>query len=289
MVLCAGFGTRLRPLTLERPKPLVPVGDRTILEHACDALAQAGFGSVVINSHHMPELFPPIIEQLALEARVVHEPEILGTAGGIAGARALFAAGPLLVWNGDILASPPIDELLLAVEEAPVALAIAPRDGGEGTVGVDERGLVARLRGHRRGREQAGGDYVGIAALSADAVKQLPARGCLVGDFLLPLLQAGGRVRTVLAHGAWSDAGDPATYVDANLRWLETDPRSTRRGFVGPGAEVAAGVTVVRSVIGPGATVAGEGPLEECVVWPGARAVAPLRRAVVTRGTCVQG
>src|SRR5450432_1408801 len=112
IVLCAGFGTRLRPLTEELPKPLVPVGDRSILEHAALCLSRAGFTQVVLNVHHLAGVFERYIARLALRAQVMVEPEILGTAGGVAGARQYLESAPVLVWNGDILVDPPIDALL---------------------------------------------------------------------------------------------------------------------------------------------------------------------------------
>jgi mannose-1-phosphate guanylyltransferase len=101
-VLCAGLGTRLRPLTDELPKPLVPVGDRSILEHALARLSRAGFAQVVINVHHLAELFGRAIHGSGTRVRVVVEPDIKGTAGGVAGARAHLHSDPVLVWNGDI-------------------------------------------------------------------------------------------------------------------------------------------------------------------------------------------
>src|SRR5262245_940568 len=99
MVLCAGLGTRLRPLTDELPKPLVPIGDRSILAHIAGHLARAELSELAVNTHHLPEKFASEIEALPLKVQCVHEPEIRGTAGGIAGARHLFEPGPIVVWN----------------------------------------------------------------------------------------------------------------------------------------------------------------------------------------------
>ena len=96
IILCAGFGTRLRPLTDELPKPLVPVGDRSILEHALGSLHAAGISELVINVHHLPEQFPPVLAGLELNVRVLVEPEIRGTAGGVAGARGYLSSAPVL-------------------------------------------------------------------------------------------------------------------------------------------------------------------------------------------------
>jgi mannose-1-phosphate guanylyltransferase len=276
MVLCAGLGTRLRPLTDELPKPLVPVGDRSILAHTLAALERAGLRRAVINTHHLPQAFSGIINQFELEIDVVHEPEIRGTAGGVAGARSLLGPAPVVVWNGDILAEPPLAALLGWGGDG-LCLAVAPRAAGAGSVGLGADGSVARLRGERFGPELSGGDYVGVAALGARCLATLPELGCLIGDWALPELRAGGRIATVPHPGAWTDAGDLAAYVAANLGWLAARP-----AWVGKGARVEAGVELSQSLIGEGARVTGAGKLERVVVWPGAQARAPLKNAVIT-------
>src|SRR6187431_232569 len=81
MVLCAGLGTRLRPLTDELPKPLVPVGDRPLLAHILERLASAGVERAVMNVHHKPEEMLRSFDVLPFMPQVITEVEILGTAG----------------------------------------------------------------------------------------------------------------------------------------------------------------------------------------------------------------
>jgi mannose-1-phosphate guanylyltransferase len=215
---------------------------------------------------------------LALPAQVLVEPEIMGTAGGVAGAWRYLQSAPTLVWNGDILLEPPIAALLENAGHDHCCFGVAPRALGEGTVGLDEQGNVVRLRGERFGKETQGGDYVGVLALGPGVRDALPERGCLVRDAALPRLRAGGRVTSVAVTRPWTDAGDPASLLSANLAWLAVRQLDW---FVASGAEIASGVTVVRSVVSAGARVTGQGRLERCVVCPGAVAVAPLRDAIV--------
>ena len=278
IVLCAGFGTRLRPLTNELPKPLVPVGDRSILEHALERLFAAGFREVVINVHHLAELFERSIRHLAMRVRVVVEPDIRGTAGGVAGARALLQSDPVLVWNGDILVDPPLDQLMAGTAPQSLCLGVAPCALGEGTVGLDEAGNIVRLRGERFGLEVRGGDYVGVLSLGGALRDSLPERGCLFGDVALPLLRAGGSVASAPVTRAWTDAGDLSGLLRANLAWLAA---RGSQAFVADTAEVAAAATLRHSVVGAGARVLGQGLLERCVVCPGATVTAPLCDAIV--------
>lgn len=279
IILAAGLGTRLRPLTDRLPKPLVPVGDEPAIAHIQRWMAAHGVERVVVNTHHLAQAFSGI--PLPLPTSIVHEPEILGTAGGVAGMRSrVDASRPLLVWNGDILADVDVGALLGALREgdAVAAWAVAPRPRGEGTVGLDERGRVVRLRHVRRGEEARGGDFLGVQALSPGLLPGLPRVGCMVGDVLAPALERGARIATIDHAGPWDDIGSIASYLAANSRWLR------RRGldaYVADGATVAEGVTLDQAIVGRGAVVDGRGSLTRCVLWPGAHATAPLTEQVV--------
>jgi mannose-1-phosphate guanylyltransferase len=289
MILCAGLGERLRPLTEELPKPLVPVGDRSVLAHICARLARAGYRSALANTHWMSEKFPEITDSLDLELTLVRELEIRGVAGGVAGARELLTA-PLIVWNGDILLDdPPIAELVeRATATGGICLAVASA-AGSGTVGLDAAARVVRVRGQSFGQEARQGDYVGLFALGARALAELPAQGDLFADYCLPLLRRGESVDTVTIGCAWREVGSISGYLLANEHWLYHHANHGERSFVHPSAQVAPGVRLIASVVGANARVDGTGTLERSVIWPGARVSAPLRDAVVTQRSRAQG
>jgi mannose-1-phosphate guanylyltransferase len=284
MLLCAGLGTRLRPLTDELPKPLVPLGDRPLLAHVLERLSEGGITRAVMNSHHLHHEFLHILRQLPRKPQVSHESEILGTAGGVAHARQLLGKAPLVVHNGDILCRPPVAPLLERARTGGMWLAVAARPPGQGTIGLDDEARVVRLRGGQFGSETRGGDYIGVASLGADVLEALPARGCLIGDVALPRLRSGQVVGAVLVEGGFIDCGHLVSYFEANLAWLE---ERGERAFVGKDA-VVDGVELERTVVGAGARVTGSGRLERVVVWPGATARAPLSDMIVTsRGQLV--
>lgn len=283
LVLCAGYGTRLRPLTDERPKALLPVGDRSVLATICERLAAFGLKRAVVNTHHLEAEFNNSLSDLDVEIEISSEPEILGTAGGIAHARRYFGPGPVLVWNGDILCSPSAQTMVLMVSKASAlgaCLLYARRPAGEGSVGIGpgSQGVV-RLRGECFGDEICGGDYVGVSVLSPESVAQMPSLGCLVGDHFLPWLGSGRRLAAESLAGGWAETGGLESYWRANLAWLEKRGISEWRG---EGADVGDGVRLQKSIVGAGARVAGTGTLDNCVVWPGAQATAPLFGAIVT-------
>lgn len=289
MILAAGFGTRLRPLTLELPKPLVWVGDRPAIAHVAGRLVAAGVTELVVNTHHRAEAFSEaMLARIPGRLSIVTEAEILGTGGGLANAAKVLGGGDVVVWNGDILADLEVSDLLRAHERwrakgagEGATLAVGPRPAGEGTVGLGEDGRVVRLRGEVFGEERAGGDFLGISVVSEALRRALPIPGCLVGEGLLPLLRSGGRVGSFVTEAAWDDVGSIEAYLRANARWLEGRGEAY---FVGDRAKVGAGVRLASSVVGEGATVGGEGGIEGCVIWPGAAATAPLRGAIVTTG-----
>jgi mannose-1-phosphate guanylyltransferase len=281
MVLAAGLGTRLRPLTDRRAKPLVPVGDRPALDHILGHLRGAGVPRVVVNAHHHADQVASFVRGQPGEVRLSEERELLGTAGGVARAAALLGEGDVLIWNGDILGDVDVRALLAwhVAHASGATLVVQPLASGQGAVGLDGDGRVVRLRAERFGKEASGGQFLGIYVLAASLRARLPAQGGMIEDVLVPALARGATLRAFPFEAPWCDIGTLESYLDANVAWL------TARGlasWVGPGATVASGVALDRAVVGESATVGGEGAVARSVVWPGARAVAPLADAVVT-------
>src|SRR5271157_2925863 len=100
MVLAAGLGTRLRPLTYEITKPMVPVLDRPVMEHILDLLDRHGFEQVIANLHYFPDT---IREHFGDRISYRYEPELLGTAGGVRACAEFFVDEAFLVVSGDAL------------------------------------------------------------------------------------------------------------------------------------------------------------------------------------------
>lgn len=285
MILAAGLGSRLLPLTEERPKALVPVGDRPLLAWLADRLSAAGYRSGIINTHHRAADFRSVLGGLSLHLEESFEPEILGTAGGIANVRAKLTA-PVIIHNADIDCELDFTGLASRVASGGLCLVCVPRAKGDGVVGVDPSGAVVRLRGETFGVEQHGADYIGVAALGADCLAQLPEQGCLIGDYCLPRLRAGGRIEALCRAVQWNDIGNLASYVESNLRWLSSWQTWQNLGsdgsYWGKGAYVEKDVQVLGCIVGAHARVTGGGALRRCVVWPGATVAGPLCDAVVT-------
>jgi mannose-1-phosphate guanylyltransferase len=278
MVLAAGLGTRLRPLTDVLAKPLVPVGDRPALAHTLERIRAAGFERIVVNAHHRAEDIQHFARGLPFDVAVSEERELLGTAGGIAHASSLLGAGDVVVWNGDILADVDLRSLV-AAHDAAATLVVQPLLRGDGPVGLDGMGNVVRLRQDVFGDEEHGGQFLGISVLSAALRARLPPQGGLIENLLVPALRRGAVVRSFPFDGSWTDIGTVESYRAANLAWLK------ERGlthWVGSEAQIAAEISLHDSIVGAGARVEGSGVLARCVVWPGAKARAPAIDEVVT-------
>ena len=288
LVLAAGLGTRLRPLTDLCAKPLVPIGDRPAIAHVIDRLEEsARVASVAVNAFHRAA----DVERWAASrapARAIavsREEELLGTAGGVARAasRGLLggATDDVLVWNADILCAIDVGALLdahVSASASSATLAIAPRAAGEGNVGVDAAGRVVRLRKETTGAgEVAGGAFLGVHVLGASLRPSLPEKGCLVGDVYLPALRRGAQLGVHLVTAPFFDVGTLADYVAANVAWL-----GASRAWVAPSASVGASVELDGVIVGEGACVEGEGKLTRAVVWPGCALRAPASDVIAT-------
>ncbi len=286
MLLGAGYGTRLKPLTEECPKALVPIGDRPLLAHQIERLrARLGDATIVVNAHHFSEQITDFIVGYDPTIKVIVELELLGTAGGARGATNLLGYEPLLVVNVDVFSRPNYPNLMNIAESGGLALSIAPRPKGQGTVGIGEHGNIVRIRGQTFGAETRGGDYTGVAAIGAGVARQLPEQGCLVGDFILPLLRSGFEVRSVDEPSTWVDVGSLRSYARANFDWLH---ENLLDNWANSSAKIADQVHLQNAIVGQGARIDGSGVLRRAIIWPKAHLDTPRSDVIVTtRGVVV--
>jgi mannose-1-phosphate guanylyltransferase len=291
MVLCAGLGTRLRPLTERLPKPAVPVCNVPLVAWNLALLAAAGARRVVVNLHHLPremgEAAVRAAAALGLPISLSPEPVIAGTGGALREARPLLAgADEIVLVNGDILFDVDLGAVLAAHRAsgalATMVLLPMPADAHYAAVEVDGGGAVRRIAG----RFGPGGSglqpwhFSGVHVLSAALLDHVPADPfeADVNRHVYPPLMARGLVRGWVGSGYWNDLGTPARYLAANEDVLAGRvPLGRFRGIApaaaGPGAAVDPS-----AALGPGAVI-GAG----CVIPAGAT----VRRAVIWEGTAL--
>ena len=217
MVLAAGLGTRMRPLTLDRPKPLVEVAGRTMIDHCLDKLAEAGVARAVVNVHHFPQMVKDHLTARTNPAVAISDEsgQLLETGGGMIRALPLLAADPFFCINSDNLwvdgpqdvfrqlskAWKPdnMDALLLVVPHARAA-----NHKGKGDFHMDANG---RLTLRRSGRI-APFIYSGIQLVSQRLLRDAPP-GPFGTMVLWKRAMAEARLYGVSHLGLWYEVGSP--------------------------------------------------------------------------------
>jgi NDP-sugar pyrophosphorylase family protein len=291
MIVAAGLGTRLQPLTELRPKPAVPVRGLPLVAYPLALLARAGVTEVMVNVHHHPDLLIAAAEAWrppSLTLHFSHEPELLDTGGGIARvADFLRESEPCLLLGGDMILDLDLPGLVETHRRSgrtvTAVLRRDPRAERFGTIGIDEAGRIRRIgRRFDLGGETDAGVYTWVNVVSASAFDSLPDREVFshLDHWWAPELANGSDAigAVVLEPDAccWEPVGTPAEYLHANLSlpplsYLDVDARARATGtrlepdlVIGRGAELARGVRLTRAVVWdgervPSGTVASDG------------------------------
>ncbi len=295
-LLAAGFGTRLRPLTLARPKPLLPVCGIPMLDFALAHVRAHGHEKVLVNAHYLWEQVAEWAHRNNATLQV-ELPIVLGTGGGLRAALDQLGDSVVIV-NADILSDVDLTALVDAMPDdgASMALRPSPDAADIGPVEADSDGTVVRITSVVPSDEGIQGThFTGVHAMSNAAVSRIPADGeqCVVRTVYRAMVPER-RVGHTRHTGAWVDVGKPLAYLEANLAVLDgsvvtpIDPWSRgERGpdgsWIGPDARLDGAVS--HSVVGAGAVVPADADLTDCVVWDGVT-VPPgsYRRAVIYDG-----
>jgi MurNAc alpha-1-phosphate uridylyltransferase len=225
MVLAAGLGTRMRPLTLTTAKPLLPIGGRALLDHALDRLAAAGVGLAVVNAHWQAAQIEKHLAARPPPPRVVvrKEATLLDTGGAVRAARDLLGRDPFLVVNGDSLWLDGPGKALLRLADAFDPEAVdgvlllhrtfqVHADVGFGDFALDKLGALRR----RAEREIVPYVYAGVQLITPALLDGMPE-----GPFSMNLawdraLEAG-RLRGVVHDGLWFHLSAPDDLADAEF------------------------------------------------------------------------
>lgn len=278
IVLAAGLGTRMRPLSHLRAKPVLPVLNRPLLHWTLRLLARHGFRDVVINTHHLPQTVRAAVgdgRPLGVRVRYSHEPRILGTGGGARKVRAFFGDEPFLVVNGDMLFDFDLRGLfrrhLRSGARATLALRPNPDPRRYGAVRTAPDGRVRSLAGLPRRARGRPSLFTGIHVMDPALLDRLPAGPSdSVRDLYAPLVAEGERILGVRVRGRWYDLGSPSLYLDSHRSLLGQGFGGARRGkLVDRDARVARGARVRGSVIGPGSVVEDGAEIVDSVLWDG--------------------
>ena len=287
ILLAAGFGTRLWPLTVDRAKPAVPFLGRPLITGLVERLKACGFDTIVVNTHHRAESIRTALTDHP-DVHFSHEPEILGTAGGPAQARDLGLLATdqdLLIVNGKLYTEIDFAAVMSAHRATGAAVTMALRKNSARAhfreVLLDD----GRVVGFGPGRIPEGPDphlFTGIHAVSAKVLQGMqPVFSDTIRDVYPPLIDAG-RVHAHLSEkGRWWEFSTPERYwslhrqahlegwgqsvcADPTARWV--DDGRVVDAILWSGVEVEPGATVRRAIVGQGVRIAAGETAEDCIV-----------------------
>jgi NDP-sugar pyrophosphorylase family protein len=279
MVLTAGLGTRLRPLTLERAKPAIPLLGKPLIIWLLEKLANLGCTRFRLNLHHLPYSIERVFDTSQWDPVPVsfsYEPEILGTAGGLKANEAFFDSSTFLMVNGDILFDFPLaDALAFHRQNEALATLILVRQQEPfrySPIRIDANGQLVNFKDWRRPTATLRPEtyaFTGVHILEPEIFQYIPKSVFYeINDHTYPAaLRDRRKIYGFPVHGYWNDLGDPIRYLQAQRDWfirLEMSPPA----WVAPDAHVAESAGVGEFVsAGPGCRLEANCMLENTVLW----------------------
>jgi len=275
MILAAGYGTRLWPLTIDRTKPAIPFMGRPLIGYVAEYLAGYGFDDIVVNLHHQPDSVRAALgdgSAFGVRFHYVEEPVILGTSGAIGNARHLLDGDHFVVINGKLATDIDLREALETHRstEALATLVLRPNPRRErySTVNVRD-GLVTGFGGYpapasdkagsapgaaqKEEGKEGGADvplmFTGIQILDPRVFEYIPPGvfSHSVTDVYVPAIARGDRVAAHVSHGSWYELSTVRRYLETSIALMKLEGRDVE--------------------VGAGSTVEEGAGVKECVLW----------------------
>ncbi len=307
IIMAGGEGTRLRPITDRRPKPMTEIYSKPVLEYTVKKLVKLGITELSMTLRYLPDMIKDYFgagERFGATIEYLTEKEPLGTAGGVRALRGFYGDEPVLIMSGDAVWDLDLTKLIRFHSESGAAATLALYEHNEpteyGTVVLGENG---RIRGFR---EKPSWDRVvtdrvntGIYVLSKEAVDMIPdGESYDFGKELFPVLLAAGLdMRGLPMEGYWRDIGSPEAYrqccmdvVSGKLSLEGAEPEERYPGSVTFGAKIGPGARLDKAVVMPGARIGAGAVLksgtvvgEDAVIGDGAVLAENVRISAGTR------
>jgi NDP-sugar pyrophosphorylase family protein len=302
MILAAGLGTRLRPLTLERAKPAVPLLGTPLMIRLLETLMENTIHAFRINLHHLPHT----IEQLfnvspwdSIPVSFSHEPSILGTAGGLKDNEAFFDQGTFVMANGDILIDFSLADALAFHKDsdALATLILFPQSPPYQyyPMRIDENGKLVDFKGFGSARLPRSQTYVftGIHILETEIFQYIPKGrfSSITDEAYVAAMKDGKNVCGFPVTGYWNDIGDPQRYLQVQ-RHLINGNKAGATAHPSRFAAVDATAHVGRFVsVGNGCQFDSGSSVENSILWDKVviEEKSSIRNCIVGSGTIVSG
>ena len=299
-VLGAGLGLRLRPLTAELPKPLVPIFQKPLITFALDHLRGIGVESFFINTHRLPETFQNTFATGSYggaRVKLLHEPVLLETGGGIKNAEGSLRPEPFIVYSGDILTDVELEPLLEEHFAKSNDVTLGLREGGLSTDMALRGDRVIDIAG-KFGHEGSY-DFAGISIWNPDVFGRIPTgRKISFIPVVTEWIRDGGRIGGVVLSGRkWFNIGSRAGYLEVHRTiangWRPQHVQAPEWPIhVAADASVAPTARLLGSTsIGARCEVGTDTILEDTILWPGAQIASRshLRNCIVRANQKAEG
>jgi mannose-1-phosphate guanylyltransferase len=285
MILAGGLSTRLYPLTLDVPKPLVPVLDRPVVDHIIDYLSTHGVDDIVINVHYFADAIESYIgdgSRWNVRIEYLREPKLMGSAGAVKQVETRFADTFIVIGCDDVTdvdLSAAIDFHKGHQAEATIVLAEAQDVSQYGVVVVDPDGRIQEFQEKPKpGTERSNLVNTGIYIFEPAVLARIPAQTFHdFGKEVFPnMLAAGARFFGTRQSAYWCDIGTPREYrrghFDALRGHVKLRPRdgaSVRAGvLLGPGTQIDPTARIIApACIGAGSRVGAGAVVERSILW----------------------
>jgi NDP-sugar pyrophosphorylase family protein len=299
MILAAGLGTRMRPLTLLKAKPALPVMNRPLLHWTLELLKRSGVTEVMVNTHYLPATVKEAVgdgRKFGLRATYSHEPKILGTGGGPKKVRSFFGDEPFILVNGDMVFDFDLRDLVRRHQKARARATLALRPNPDpsrySAVRTRKDGHVTSLAGLPRPTRGMASLFTGIHVLDPALLDRLPrGESDTVRDLYAQLVDEGETVLGVRVRGKWFDIGSPSLYLASQRALLAGGFGGAKGGvLIHRDARVHRTAKVARSVVGAGCVVGDGARVTGSILWdgvtvePGARVADSILATGTTAG-----
>jgi len=291
LILVGGFGTRLRPLTLSVPKPIVEFANKPSIIHQIEALVKIGVDEVVLAVNYQPELMSACMKdwekKLGVKITYSQESEPLGTAGPLALAKEILNDGkPFFVLNSDVICIFPFQEMLDFHKthggEGTIMVTKVEEPSKYGVVVAGDDGKIAKFV--EKPQVYVGNKInAGLYLFNPSILDRIEAKPTSIEKEIFPKMANEGQLFSMVLPGFWMDIGQPKDFLAgttlylAHLQDKKSDLLSTREGIIGP-VLIDSSAKIGNAVIGPNVII---GP--NCVIDDGVR----LKNTVILEGVTI--
>ncbi len=306
MILAAGYGTRLWPLTADRTKPAIPVVGRPLVGYVAEYLARYGCREVVVNLHHRPESVRAALgdgSRFGVHLEYVEEPEILGTSGALDNARHLLDAGTFVVINGKIVTDIDLSEALGTHRRTGALATLVLRSNAvreRFSVVETRNGFITGFGGMPRPASDNAGDhpspadaplmFTGIQILEPRIFSYIPRKvfSHSTTDVYPQAIAQGERIAAHVAEGQWFELSTIDRYLEVSLTLLHEMGRNRE---MGAGSIISDEADVTDSILWDNVKVETKARVRRAILGDGVRVSEreTIENAAVVRAELVQG